>query len=86
MDQLDLDGFSGDKIALKANFNSADPFPASTHIDTLRAVICKLKEANILGLILAERSGMGETRSVLEEMGVFDLSNELDFDVTVLDE
>ncbi len=86
MNQFDLDGFSGDKIALKANFNSADPFPASTHIDTLRAVIGKLKKANISGLTLAERSGMGETRSVLEEMGVFDLSDELDFDVTVLDE
>lgn len=86
MGHFNLDEFSGDKVALKANFNSADPFPASTHIDTLRAVIDKLNGANISGLTLAERSGMGETRSVLEEMGVFDLSDELKFDVTVLDE
>lgn len=86
MDHFNLDEFSGDKVALKANFNSADPFPASTHIDTLHAIIQRLKEANIAGLTLAERSGMGNTRSVLEEMGVFELSNKLGFEVVVLDE
>ncbi|HEX3012985.1 MAG TPA: DUF362 domain-containing protein [Methanobacterium sp.] len=86
MDQFNLNEFSGDNVALKANFNSADPFPASTHIDTLRATVQKLDEANIEGLTLAERSGMGNTFHVLEEMGVFELSNELGFKVVVLDE
>lgn len=86
MDQFNLDEFSADKIALKANFNSADPFPASTHIDTLHSIVCKLNEADIAGLTLAERSGMGETRSVLEKMGVFELSDKLGFEVVVLDE
>jgi len=86
MDHFNLDEFSGDKVALKANFNSADPFPASTHIDTLHAIIQRLKEANVAGLTLAERSGMGNTRSVLEEMGVFELSDKLGFEVVVLDE
>ena len=86
MDYFNINEFSGDKVALKANFNSADPFPASTHIDTLHAIIKKLNEANIAGLTLAERSGMGNTRHVLEEMGVFELSDKLGFDVTVLDE
>ncbi len=86
MENFKLDEFSGDKVALKANFNSADPFPASTHVDTLHAIISKLNEANISGLTLGERSGMGDTRRVLEKMGVFDLSDELGFEVTVLDE
>lgn len=86
MDQFNLDEFSGDKVALKANFNSADPFPASTHIDTLHAIVKKLNKANIAGLTLAERSGMGETRSVLEKCGVFELSDKLGFEVSVLDE
>ena len=86
MDYFNINEFSGDKIALKANFNSADPFPASTHIDTLHAIIKKLNEADIAGLTLAERSGMGNTRHVLEEMGVFELSDILGFEVTVLDE
>lgn len=86
MDYFNINEFSGDKVALKANFNSADPFPASTHIDTLHAIVKKLNEADIAGLTLAERSGMGNTRHVLEEMGVFELSNKLGFEVTVLDE
>ena len=86
MDYFNINEFSGDKVALKANFNSADPFPASTHIDTLHAIIKKLNESDIAGLTLAERSGMGNTRHVLEEMGVFELSDKLGFEVTVLDE
>ena len=35
---VDMSVFSGAEIALKANYNSADPPPASTHIDTLDAV------------------------------------------------
>lgn len=86
MDQFNLNEFSGDNVAIKANFNSADPFPASTHIDTLHAIIEKLNEADIAGLTLAERSGMGNTCHVLEKCGVFELSNELGFKVVVLDE
>ncbi|WP_245837452.1 MULTISPECIES: DUF362 domain-containing protein [Methanobacterium] len=86
MDNFKIDEFSGDKVALKSNFNSADPFPASTHIDTLHAIIKKLNESNITGLTLAERSGMGNTRQVLEKMGVFELSDKLGFEVVVLDE
>ena len=86
MDSFNLNEFSGDNVALKANFNSPDPFPASTHIDTLHAIIQKLNEANVASLTLAERSGMGNTRRVLEKMGVFELSDKLGFEVTVLDE
>ena len=85
-DQFDLDDFSGKRVALKANFNSADPFPASTHPDTLRAIVEVLKSAGVGGITLAERSGMGTTRRVLEEMGVFGLAEKLGFDVVVSDE
>ncbi|MEN6290654.1 MAG: DUF362 domain-containing protein, partial [Methanobacterium sp.] len=57
-----------------------------THIDTLHAIIKKLNESNVTGLTLAERSGMGNTRQVLEKMGVFELSDKLGFEVVVLDE
>ena len=86
LSRFELGGFSGKRVALKANFNSADPFPASTHIVTLRTLIKILKEANAKEIILAERSGMGDTRRVLEKMGVFELSKELGFKVMVLDE
>ncbi len=84
--QFNLPDFAGKTVALKANFNSADPFPASTHLDTLRCIVENLQKSNAAEITLAERSGMGNTRSVLEQMGVFGLSEELGFKVAVLNE
>ena len=72
--KIGLDDYSGKQVALKANYNSADPFPASTHLDTLRALIENLKGAGASEITLAERSGMGTTEKVLEEMGVLAIS------------
>ncbi len=83
---FDLNAFSDAKVAIKANFNSADPFPASTHLDTLRAIVENLQSADVTSITLAERSGMGDTKEVLQQMGVFDLAKELAFNVVVLDE
>lgn len=77
---------SGKSVAVKANFNSADAFPASTHPDTLRALLTLLKEAGARDLTLAERSGMGDTRRVLESLGIFVLCAELGVRVVVLNE
>jgi uncharacterized protein (DUF362 family) len=86
LNKFGLDDYSGKQVALKANFNSADPFPASTHLDTLRAIVQTLKNAGVSGITLAERSGMGDTEQVLEQMGVLALSRELGFNVVVLDD
>lgn len=80
------DGFNGQSVVLKANFNSADPFPASTHPETLRAIVEVLREAKVSDVTLVERSGMGVTRKVLDEMGVFELGERLGFGVVVADE
>jgi uncharacterized protein (DUF362 family) len=86
LSQFDLDAYSGKRVALKANFNSADSFPASTHPDTLRAIVETLKGGDVGDVTLAERSGMGNTRQVLEQTGVFELSEKLGFKAMVLDE
>jgi len=86
LDRFDLMEFKGKKVALKANYNSADPFPASTHLDTLRALINSLKEAGAKEITLAERSGMGDTRTVLEQCSVTKHAAELGFEVLVLDD
>lgn len=39
LSKFDLTDYSEKQVALKANFNSADPFPASTNIGTLRAIV-----------------------------------------------
>jgi len=86
LERSDLMEFKGKKVALKANYNSADPFPASTHLDTLRTFVNGLKQAGAEKITLAERSGMGDTRTVLEQRGVTKLAAELGFEVLVLDE
>lgn len=76
----------GKRVALKANYNSADPFPATTHLDTLGGIVEYVNAGGAASVVLAERSGMGITREVLEELGVLELSRELGFDVVVLEE
>jgi len=74
-------------VVLKPNFNSADPTPGSTHIDTLRALILNLQEMGASSITLAERSGPGDsTRIVMEKKGIFKLAEELGFDILNLQE
>jgi len=83
---IDMSVFSGAEIALKANYNSADPPPASTHIDTLDAVCTAVLAEKTKKLTLAKRSGMGNTRVVLENLGVIELAHKKGFSAVVLDE
>ena len=86
LSQFSLDEYSEKHVALKANFSSADVFPASTYPDNLGAIVRVLKEANVDDVTQAERSGMSKTRQVLTRTGLFDLSEKLGFKVVVLDE
>ena len=86
LEKFDLGSYSEKEVALKANYNSADPFPASTHLDTLRAIVQCLKGVGASGITLAERSGMGDTKQVLSEMGVLALAEEMGFKTIVLND
>lgn len=82
LDEFDL--HTDGTVALKANYNSDDPFPATTHPETLR-VLAEHLEKNSHNLIMAERSGMGITSSVLKNRGILDLSQRLGFVLLDLD-
>ena len=86
LSNFDMTDFKDKNIAVKANYNSQDPFPASTHPDTLQTLVKSIKINEPNNIILAERSGMGNTREVLETRGVMDLANKEDFVVKILDE
>src|SRR2546427_10624413 len=73
-------------VAIKANFNSGDAFPASTHPATLRALLGTLKSRRATQLTLAERSGMGDTRNVLTSTGAADVVKDAGAQLVVLDE
>ena len=77
---------AGKKVALKANFNSANLSPASTHPDTLRTLVQELWGMGARSLTLAERSWSANTRSVFSELGIIDLAEELGVDVVILND
>ncbi|WP_231856529.1 DUF362 domain-containing protein [Pseudodesulfovibrio piezophilus] len=85
MAEFDLSSYAGKKIALKANYNSSDPFPASTHPEALQTVLEVLGNASCGPIVLAERSGMGTTRAVLEDLGVFRICEEHGVEVVVME-
>jgi len=83
---LRINPAEGKTVLLKPNFNSADPAPGSTHNEVLRALVEALWEMGAQSITVADRSGMGDTRRVMERKGVFDLAAELGFETLVLDE
>ncbi|MBZ5495035.1 MAG: DUF362 domain-containing protein [Acidobacteriia bacterium] len=78
--------FGGRDLYLKANFNSPDPFPATTHPDTLSAVVGFLRERNCGRITLVERSGMGSTLDIWDKLGVPGLAQQLDLNLVALDD
>ncbi len=75
---LGINPVAGKRVLLKPNFNTADPFPASTHNDTLIHLIAELREMEARGITIGERSGPPDTASVLKDKGIYELCRHLD--------
>lgn len=86
IDLLELKRFSGKDLFVKPNFNSADSTPGSTHVDTLAALLRKLKSMGAGPMVVGDRSGMGNTREVMDAKDAFRLGRELGAKTVVLDE
>lgn len=86
LDMLGINPVRGKSIFLKANFNSADPTPGSTHSDTLSTLIRRLQEMGVDQINVGDRSGMGSTRQVMQQKGLFSMADELGFQTVVFDE
>jgi len=77
----------GDKVLLKPNFNSPDPFPGSTDLGFLRAVVELLLEAGARVTIGESSGGMWRpTRNVFRKLGVSDSVRDLDVELVAFDE
>ena len=74
---LEINPVKGKEVLIKPNFNTADPFPASTHNDTLTHLILKMKDMGAKNITIGERSGPPNTSNVIREKGVADLSKRL---------
>ena len=83
---LGINPARGNTVLLKPNFNSADPAPGSTHADVLRALVTELQNMQAKSITVGDRSGMGNTRKVMEQKSIFALGKELGFTSIVFDE
>ncbi len=79
-------GIAGKRVVVKPNFNTSDDAPGSTHTDTLGQLVTELQERDARNVTVGESSGPPQTRGVMERKGVFDLANQLRFDVVNFEE
>ncbi len=86
LDLLEIASMKGKDLFLKPNFNSADMPPGSTHGDTLSALVRRLQTMGAARITVGDRSGMGGTRDVMREKGIFRMADELGFETVVFDE
>lgn len=78
--------FDGKSLFLKPNFNSADPPPGSTHNAVLRALVRQLQDQGAQSITVGDRSGMGDTQTVMEQKQIFSMAETMGFDTMVLDD
>ncbi|MFX1380083.1 MAG: DUF362 domain-containing protein [Promethearchaeota archaeon] len=72
-------------VIFKPNFNTPDPPPASSSMETVRQLIIKLGEMGAKSVTLAERSGPVNTAETFKMKGVYDLAKQLNFKIVDLD-
>lgn len=70
---LNINPVKGKDVLIKPNFNTADPFPASTHNETLITLIVCLKDMGAKSITIGERSGPPDTADVLKKKGIYEL-------------
>lgn len=83
---LGVNPAKGADVLLKPNFNSADPAPGSTHPDVLRALVTELQRMGARKITVGDRSGMGATQKVMQQVGATRLAKELGFETVVFDD
>ncbi|KKK43367.1 MAG: hypothetical protein Lokiarch_27430 [Candidatus Lokiarchaeum sp. GC14_75] len=86
LELLDINPVKDKNVVFKPNFNTADPPPASSSIETVKQIIVKLKEMGAKSIIVAERSGPADTAEVFKKKGLNDLAEEMGFKIVNLDD
>ncbi len=76
IDLLGANPVRGRQVLIKPNFNTADPYPGSTHNETLVALIGHLRQMGAASLTIGERSGPPATAKVIREKGIAEICRE----------
>jgi len=76
---------AGDKVIVKPNFNSDDPFPASSDPEFVKAVVSLSYDSGASSVAIVERSGIPwlPTKNVLRKMGMLKAAKECGAEVRV---
>jgi uncharacterized protein (DUF362 family) len=81
LELLSINPVKSKNVIFKPNLNTADPFPASSSIDTIKQILVKIKEMGAKSITLAERSGPADTAETFKKKGIYKLAEELDFEI-----
>jgi len=84
LELLEINPVKDKNVIFKPNFNTADPPPASSSMETIRQIIIKLKEMGAKSITVAERSGPANTAETFKKKGLYSLAEELDFGIVDL--
>jgi uncharacterized protein (DUF362 family) len=77
----------GDRVLVKPNFNSPDPFPASTDLEFLRVVVEMLLEIGAIVTVGESSGGMWRpSRNVFRKVGVYQLVRELGIELVAFED
>ncbi|MFX0020518.1 MAG: DUF362 domain-containing protein [Candidatus Hermodarchaeota archaeon] len=79
LELLGINPVKDKNVIFKPNFNTADPPPASSSMETVRQIIIKLREMGAKTITVAERSGPANTAETFAKKGLYVLAKELDF-------
>jgi uncharacterized protein (DUF362 family) len=86
LDMLGAGDFQGKRLLVKPNYNSSHPAPGSTDNEVLVPALLWLQAHGADHLSVADRSGMGDTRRVMEEKGLAGLAGDYNFDYFAFDD
>ena len=81
---LGINPVKGKNVVLKPNFNTADPPPASTDMETFRQILGKIKEMGSESITVAERCGPANTEETFKKKGLYELAQDFDFSIVNL--
>jgi uncharacterized protein (DUF362 family) len=86
LDLLNINPFQGKSVLVKPNFNTSDETPGSTHNDTLKALLARIRDMGAKGLAIGDRSGPEPTEEVFDKKGVRALAGAFDAKLLNFDE
>ena len=78
---LTFSPMKGKRVLVKPNFNTADTPPGSTHNDLLAALVREIQEREAASITVGDRCGPGNTQQVMADKGIFDMGQDMGFDV-----